>query len=93
MRRYTILITIATLVCALLLAGVVAAQSGGQPPPAQYVVAKGTASGGHYRLAGTAWQASGVASGGGYRLAGPASPTGTGTPCCCNYLPCVLRSP
>jgi len=32
-----------------------------------------------------------VASGGGYRLIIPSKPAGTGTPCCCNYLPLIRR--
>ena len=32
-----------------------------------------------------------VASGGGYRLLAPSRPAGTGTPCCCNYLPLIRR--
>ena len=57
----------------------------------------GVASGGRYRL--VTWQvsiaasglANNVAAGGKYRLLGPASPSGTGTPCCCIHLPCVMR--
>ncbi len=66
------------------------AQTGG--PGLGYTVQAGTIAGGGYHLTSTTWQVRGIASGGGYRLAGPASPTGTGTPCCCNYLPCVLRN-
>lgn len=76
-------------IVALLLVGSVAwAQSGGPPG---YVVKPGTASGGHYRLTAVTWQVRGIISGGGYRLAGPVGPNGTGTPCCCTYLPCVMR--
>lgn len=85
MRRITVLVT-AALLCAALVLATVAAAAG----PPGYVV-KGTASGGRYHLVATRWQASGIAGGGGYRLVSPVSPTGTGTPCCCNYLPCVLR--
>ncbi|MBN1814877.1 MAG: hypothetical protein JXA14_23760 [Anaerolineae bacterium] len=67
------------------------AQSNG-PPPAQYIVAQGTASGGSYYLTSQAWRVGGVASSEEYHLVSPASPTGTGTPCCCAYLPCVLSS-
>jgi hypothetical protein len=66
------------------------AQSGGTPP-AQYVVARGMASGGGYRLTGLSWQVHGASSGGGYRLLSPVSPSG-GNQCCCTYLPCVLRN-
>jgi hypothetical protein len=67
------------------------AQSYQPPPPVQYRVAQGAASGGGYRLTGFGWQVSGSSSGGGYRLLGPASPS-SGTPCCCNYLPCVRKN-
>jgi hypothetical protein len=70
----------------------VLAQASGPPGPAQYVVAQGAASGGGYRLTGQTWQVRGVADGGGYRLAVSLSPAGTGTPCCCIYLPCALRN-
>jgi hypothetical protein len=67
------------------------AQSGAQPPPAQYIVGKGTFSGEHYRLTSLAWQARGAVGGGGYRLLGPAAPASSENGCCCTYLPCVLR--
>ena len=44
-----------------------------------------------YRLEAAGLRASGASSGGGYRLLLPGSPTGTGTPCCCTYLPCLRR--
>jgi hypothetical protein len=90
MRRRASAFAVVVLACALLLGSVALAQSSG-PPSAQYVVAKGTASGGHYRLTSLSWQASGASSGGGYRLLGPASPSG-GNQCCCTYLPCILRN-
>ncbi len=85
MRRITVLATAVLLCAALVLVTVVAAAG-----PPGYVV-KGTASGGHYRLVATHWQASGIADGGGYRLASPVTTTGTGTRCCCTYLPVMLR--
>jgi hypothetical protein len=68
------------------------AQSSGPPSLAGYAVQQGTVSGGGYLLASTTWQARGTASGGGYRLASPLALAGTGTPCCCTYLPCLLRN-
>ena len=68
------------------------AQSSGPPSLAGYAVQQGTVSGGGYLLASTTWQARGTASGGGYRLASPLALAGTGTPCCCIYLPCLLRN-
>jgi len=61
-----------------------------QPAISQYRVAPRSASGGAYRLSGADWQVKGASSGGEYRLQGPSSPSG-GTPCCCNYLPCVRK--
>jgi len=93
MRTHTFSIAVAALVCVLLLAGVVLAQSGGgSEPSAPYTVERGMASGGGYRLTSVAWQFSGAASGGGYRLLGPASPTLRGNGCCCVRLPGVLRN-
>jgi hypothetical protein len=57
-----------------------------------HFVKPGTTSGGHYRLSAQVLHASGVASGGGYQLTSLSIPSGTGTPCCCNYLPCVLMN-
>ena len=92
MRKHTFSIAIAALVCALLLAGVVLAQSGGPGPPTWYTVEQGAASGGGYYLTSLAWQVNGAANGAGYRLLGPASPTLRGNGCCCTYLPCALRN-
>jgi hypothetical protein len=67
------------------------AQSNGSSPQVGYAVNQGTASGGHYRLANRTCQMHGLASGGGYSLAGPAGTAGTGTPCCCSYLPVIRK--
>lgn len=56
-----------------------------------YVVT-GSACGGDYCLASMTWPVQGIISGEGYYLIGPQTLTGTGTPCCCSYLPCVLRN-
>ena len=86
--RIVILLTI----IALLLGGSVAmAQSSGQDPPVLYAVRQGVIAGEGYHLTSLTWQVSGAASGTGYHLANPSSPAGTGTPCCCTFLPCVLR--
>ena len=86
--RTMILGTVAAL---LLLSAVTLAQSGGRFPSAPYMVERGTASGGLYRLTGLAWQVEGAADGGGYRLS-PATPTLRGNGCCCTWIPCVLRN-
>lgn len=47
-----------------------------------------------YHLSGAVWQVQGVSGGEGYKLATlPLSPGGTGTQCCCTYLPCLLKKP
>ena len=79
-------------VLALLLPTAMVLAAGGTGPPVWYAVEPGTASGGSYSLATLAWQASGTASGGGYRLLAPVRATGRGTPCCCGYVPCILRN-
>lgn len=43
-----------------------------------------------YRLTSPPWRVTGSLSGSGYVI--QSSITGTGTPCCCGYLPCVLRA-
>jgi hypothetical protein len=43
-----------------------------------------------YRLTTQPWRAEGLLSGSGYLIV--VAPTGIGTPCCCVYLPCALRS-
>jgi hypothetical protein len=88
--RKTGIAVLLALVVLLLIGSVAPARSNG-PQSAQYVVAPGAASGGSYRLTVQAWQVSGVASSERYHLLSPASPAGTGTPCCCAYLPCVLK--
>lgn len=80
------------MVIVCLLSGSVAlAQSNEPPAVAQSGVTQGAASGGGYRLTSQAWQVHGVASNGEYRLTIPLGPAGTGTPCCCTYLPCLRR--
>ena len=44
-----------------------------------------------YHLESGGLRAIGASSGGGYRLLLPEAGAGSGTPCCCMYLPCVKR--
>ena len=74
----------------LVLSGSVLAQLS-TPPPIPSAVA-GVAAGGNYRLAVQTWQVRGATEGGNYQLAAPTSLMGTGTPCCCVFIPCVLRN-
>lgn len=91
MIRYALLIAIVALLLGLFLLGVGPARSDSPDQLTGYRVEWGTASGGGYHLISTAWQVQGVAGGGEYHLAGPLILAGTGTPCCCTYLPCVQR--
>ena len=84
------LVLATVLLCSVLLAGAAAAQEGAGA--IRYVVQAGASSGGGYRLSGGAWVISGAASGGQYALAVPAAAPLAGQGCCCNYLPCLLRS-
>ena len=77
--------------------------AGGKEAGGGYAVQPGTAAGGTYRLAsggGADWSVRGVSSapsgaagGGGYRLEvlSAARVQGTGTPCCCSVLPCIVK--
>ena len=65
----------------------------GKDPAEVYAVRAGAAAGGGYQLM-TGWQdwsVRGAASGGSYRIEVVGAVRGTGTPCCCSYLPCALK--
>lgn len=83
--------TIVSLIVVLLLLGGAALAQSSESPPVQYAVTQRAISGGLYRLTSQAWQVRGVADGDGYHLTVSLRPTGTGTPCCCSYLPCMLK--
>lgn len=68
------------------------AQSSGPPTLAGYTIRHSVTTGGRYHLTSAIWQVDGASSGGNYHLTALLGPTGTGTPCCCTYLPCVLRN-
>jgi hypothetical protein len=101
MSRHLLIAALVTLACAVALGGLVAAavmaQAGKEPTAAVQPAMTG---GGHYRLDGGLWQIRGAAGGPGYHLevptAGsaysPAARAGQGTPCCCAFLPCAVRS-
>ena len=104
MNKRVAMVMIMALVALFVAGGLTAAQSpslpgtAGQPlpvkdPAGDYAVQAGTAAGGAYRLA-TGWQdwsVRGAAGGGSYRLDVVSAVRGTGTPCCCSYLPCALK--
>ncbi|MBN1954916.1 MAG: hypothetical protein JW900_07680 [Anaerolineae bacterium] len=81
-----LVIVVAALACLLIVGGVGLAASSGPPGLA---AAEGLSPGGGYRLTSLSCDVDGTVSGPGYRLAGTVD--GTGTPCCCVYLPCTLR--
>jgi hypothetical protein len=60
-----------------------------------YAVQPATIAGGAYRIAtgGVAGPAPVMAAGGNYRLGRVIPQVGSGTPCCCTFLPCTLKSP
>jgi len=84
-RRFLIILVVA-LVCLAILGGVVWAASSN--PSTQDQPAPGSP--GEYYLTSRSWEADGTLVGPGYQLRGTV--TGTGTPCCCSYLPCTLRN-
>ena len=90
MKTRTVILLV--IVALLFISSAALAKSNGSPPQVRYAIKQGTISGAHYRLSSRACHMSGVSSGGGYRLAGPAGTAGTGTPCCCSYLPVVVRN-
>jgi hypothetical protein len=61
-----------------------------EPPPVQYIVKQGVASGGGYRVISSVWQVKGASSGGEYRLLQQAN-SAPYDHCCCVYLPCVKK--
>ena len=107
MNKRAAMVMIVALVALLVAGGLTAAQSPpvpgtapqagqslpGKAPAAVYAVRAGAAAGGGYQLM-TGWQdwsVRGAASGGSYRIEVVGAVRGTGTPCCCSYLPCALK--
>ena len=80
MNRRLILLLVVALLVSLALGGWLLAQAA-SPPPGEV----------GYRLETGGWRVQGVASGPGYRLELPGASSGTGTPCCCTFMPCVRR--
>ena len=103
MNKRVATVMIMVLVALFVAGGLTAAQSpslpgtAGQPllgkAAASYAVRAGTAAGGGYQLAAgwQDWSVRGAAGGGSYRLDVVGAVRGTGTPCCCSYLPCALK--
>jgi len=96
MSKRVAMVMIVALAALLLAGGLTAAQSPslpGKEPAAIHAVQAGTAAGRAYRLASgwQDWSVRGAASGGSYRIEVVGAVRGTGTPCCCSYLPCALK--
>ena len=105
MSKRVATVMIVALAALLLAGGLTAAQSPSSPgmtgqslpvkdAAASYAVWAGTAAGGAYRLAAgesAVWSVRGATGGGSYRLDVVSAVRGTGTPCCCSFLPCVLK--
>ena len=90
MSRRLLIVAIVAMVCVLALGGLALAQSGKEPAAA--AVRLTAVSGGHYQLDAGPWQIRGSAAGLGYHLEMLTVPAGSGTPCCCVHLPCILRA-
>lgn len=90
MRIRTVLLFI--LIVLFLLNSTILAQSYWTRSPSRYIVHPGTTSSGKYKLTNPIWFPSGETDGGGYRLDILFRTLGTGTPCCCIYLPCLMQN-
>lgn len=91
MNRQWVFLVVVTLAATLALGGLALAQAG-KDEGGGYAVEMTGAAGGGYALDGGGWQVQGSASGGGYHLLAATNPAGSGTPCCCTYMPCILRN-
>ncbi len=93
MSRHFVIRAMGILACVVALASLAfaapASRSGMGPAAA---VGLTTAGGGRYRLDSGPWLIQGTAAGSGYRLEVVPVPAGAGTPCCCTFVPCMLRS-
>jgi hypothetical protein len=83
--KRALMIAVLALVCLAIASGATLGAS--SEASTQGAPAPGSAGG--YRLETLSWKATGTLSGPGYLLGGTI--TGTGTPCCCSYLPCIVR--
>jgi len=88
-KRMTILLIVG-LTSALVLGGALFAQAA-QAPAGVDISRVETAVEVGYQLNDGGWKVQGILSGYGYRLEAPTAPSGTGTPCCCVFLPCAIR--
>lgn len=91
MNRQWVLLVVVTLAVTLALGSLAVVQAG-KDQGGRYAVEITDAAGGRYVLDNGGWQVQGSASGGGYHLLAVTGPAGGGTPCCCSYVPCILRN-
>jgi sugar lactone lactonase YvrE len=94
MNKRAAVILLLALVAVLVLEGVVTPGQAAQADKdgsGVYAIWMEVAAGGSYHLDAGTWQVQGTADGPGYHLESLAVPAGTGTPCCCAHLPCILR--
>jgi hypothetical protein len=90
MNKRVILMLVVALIATLALNGMALAQAD-KDQAGTYGVQMDAASGGSYHLDGGGWRVQGEAGAPGYHLEVVADPEGSGIPCCCTYLTCVLR--
>ena len=94
MNKRLAVIFVAALVCAALLASLATdslANPAANQLPSTNIVQSGVLTGGEYKLSTGIWHIGGTLSGPGYHLEVSTSVEGTGTPCCCNKLPCINK--
>ena len=89
-KKRLIYLGIVALVCTLTLSGILLVQAPDFPQSPTASQTQSTSISGYHLETGE-WQVQGIASGTGYQLSTSATPNGTGTPCCCAYMPCIIH--
>lgn len=89
-RRIVLLAAVAALL--LLSTADPVSRTASAQPGGGYAVRGGILAGGGYRLTCLRLPAADTMSGDGYHLLSLARPEGSGSGCCCTYLPCILRN-
>jgi hypothetical protein len=94
MKKHIMIIITITLTCMLLLVSLSPlglANSASMDLNRGVIVNAETSTGGGYQLTIGKWQINGTLHGNGYLLEVTSAPNGTGTPCCCTFLPCSMN--
>ena len=60
-------------------------------PGVIYTITGCVLTGGEFSLQTTGWRIQGETAAASYHLQALSAPTGTGTPCCCSFLPAIRR--